>query len=177
MSAIKKMARFAFSHVLVYTLISQATKMWQASIWHWEKDEDQFWEVQIATIQLSGCTSIIALALALANPTQTNNPWQGNNSPTSPPLQKSSPNHMHGRPVCLIPSFSKDRNIFQGAMLCLFEKMLHRDKEKKRERDVGKGYPVSASIDCSPKQCVSDRRSCSFSKRTENVSSDLKETI
>ena len=68
MSAIKKMARFAFSHVLVYTLISKSSKMWQASIWHWEKDEDQFWEVQIATIQLSGCTSIIALALALAIP-------------------------------------------------------------------------------------------------------------
>ena len=72
-------------------------------------------------------------------------------------------------------------------MLCLFEKMLHRDKGKKRERDVGKGYPVSASIDCSPKQCVSDRRSYSFfkkdrekfpqilNKQDKKVSSDHKE--
>ena len=44
-----KIARFAciciYAHVLVYTLILKASKMWQASIWHWEKDEDQFWEV------------------------------------------------------------------------------------------------------------------------------------
>ena len=105
---------------------------------HWEKDEDQFWEVQIATIQLSVCTSIIASALALATPpTETNNPWQGNNSPTSPPPQKSPPNHMHGTPGCLIPSFLKDRHIFQGGSALSFSKdapSRQREKERKRCR-------------------------------------------
>ena len=106
------------------------------------------------------------LGLGIGKPTETNKQSLTRQQfPNFTSSQKSPPNHMHGTPVCLIPSFLNDRNIFQGAVLCLFQKMLHRDKGKKRERDVGKGYPVSASIDCSLKQCVLDCRSCSFSKR------------
>ena len=77
------------------------------------------------------------LGLGIGNPTQTNNPWQGNNSPTSSPRQKSPPNHMHGTPGCLIPSFLKDRHIFQGGSALSFSKdapLRQREKERKRCR-------------------------------------------
>ena len=71
------------------------------------------------------------LGLGIGKPTETNNPWQGNNSPTSPPPQKSSPNHMHGRPRCLIPSFLKDRH--RGA-LSFSKDAPSRQREKERKR-------------------------------------------
>ena len=92
--------------------------------------------MQIATIQLSGCTSIIALALTLANPhKQTNSPWQGNNYPTSPPPPKvSTKSHAWqiGVPDSII--FKWSQHISGGSALSFSKDAPSRQREKERKR-------------------------------------------
>ena len=118
------------------------------------------------------------LGLGIGKPTQTNKQSMTRQQfPNFTSSQKSPPNHMHGTPGCLIPSFLKDRHIFQGGSALSFSKdapLRQREKERKRCR---KGIS-SQCIDRLQSKAVCLRSPVMFfSKRTENISSDLKETI